>query len=56
MVLVTGGVAGPVWRWLACADAEYLVLLGRCGKDASDAPELAAELEASGVRVGARGV
>ncbi|WP_416955849.1 type I polyketide synthase [Streptomyces sp. Agncl-13] len=47
----TGGIGGHLARWLAAHGAEHLVLAGRRGPRAPDAPELAAELEARGVRV-----
>nr|WP_312024827.1 SDR family NAD(P)-dependent oxidoreductase [Amycolatopsis balhimycina] len=47
----TGGVGGHVARWLAGAGAEHLVLVSRRGEDAPGATELAAQIEASGVRV-----
>ncbi len=53
-VLVTGGTGGlgaEVARWLAASGAEHLVLTSRRGPDAPGAPELAAELAESGVRV-----
>ncbi|WP_284574474.1 type I polyketide synthase [Streptomyces sp. 2P-4] len=53
-VLVTGGtgaLGGRVARWLAGAGAEHLLLTSRRGPAADGAAELAAELEASGVRV-----
>ncbi|MFJ2598877.1 type I polyketide synthase [Streptomyces erythrochromogenes] len=53
-VLVTGGtgaLGGRVARWLAGAGAEHLLLTSRRGPAAEGAAELAAELEASGVRV-----
>ncbi|WP_405716141.1 type I polyketide synthase [Streptomyces xanthophaeus] len=53
-VLVTGGtgaLGGRVARWLADAGAEHLLLTSRRGPAAEGAAELAAELEASGVRV-----
>ncbi|MFC4536701.1 SDR family NAD(P)-dependent oxidoreductase [Sphaerisporangium dianthi] len=53
-VLVTGGtgaLGARVARWLADRGAEHLVLVGRRGVDAPGAPELAAGLAASGVRV-----
>ncbi|MEU8779589.1 type I polyketide synthase [Streptomyces sp. NPDC048606] len=52
-VLVTGGtghIGGLVARRLAAGGAEHLVLAGRRGAEAEGARELAAELEASGVR------
>ncbi|WP_327130124.1 SDR family NAD(P)-dependent oxidoreductase [Streptomyces sp. NBC_01343] len=53
-VLVTGGtgaLGGRVARWLAAAGAEHLLLTSRRGPAAEGAAELAAELEALGVRV-----
>ncbi|WP_433549297.1 type I polyketide synthase [Streptomyces sp. CA-294286] len=53
-VLVTGGtgaLGGRVARWLAGAGAEHLLLTSRRGPAAEGAGELAAELEAMGVRV-----
>ncbi|UXY32455.1 SDR family NAD(P)-dependent oxidoreductase [Streptomyces sp. HUAS TT20] len=53
-VLITGGtgaLGGHVARWLAGGGAEHLVLTSRRGADAPGAAGLAAELEATGVRV-----
>ena len=53
-VLITGGtgaLGAHVARHLARRGAEHLVLTGRRGPDAPGAAELAAELEATGVRV-----
>ncbi|GHA50107.1 hypothetical protein GCM10010329_85280 [Streptomyces spiroverticillatus] len=53
-VLVTGGtgaLGARVARWLAGAGAEHLLLTSRRGPAAEGAGELAAELEAMGVRI-----
>ncbi|MGW6741582.1 type I polyketide synthase [Streptomyces sp. NPDC055025] len=53
-VLVTGGtgaLGGQVARWLAREGARHLLLIGRRGKEAPGAAELAAELTALGAEV-----
>ncbi|MDG9715513.1 type I polyketide synthase [Streptomyces sp. DH24] len=47
----TGALGGHVARWLADGGAQRLVLLSRRGADAPGAPELAAQLGASGTDV-----